>query len=1757
MRKLFTLLIFTLFWAGSSWGQNVFFEGFETGNTDQTVISDWTQVSVAGTASWLANNTLTTYNRTPRTGSWNAFLQYGNTDWMFKSVSLTAGTIYELTFYARQDVTTGCNILASYGTEASVAGMTNSIIPSTAVSNGNYQLFSGAFSPAVTGTFFIGIRADLTFSPYYVSIDDISLNEVLPAAPNCANIVSPADAATNVLPTATLNWSSGGGLPTGYNLYFGAGSLPGTFTDLGNVTTYDPSPDMAYSTTYYWKVVPYNANGDATGCATWSFTTMADPTITTFPYSQGFEDATFPPPGWTEARTPASSYGWATFATGYTGKCVRFDSYLNASANISTLVTPPINLSSLATARLKFMFKNPTGGDFSVLLSTDGGVTYPNTIWSGLTGQTDWVEKIADITAYIGSDVKIAFKGISNYGSGDAYIYLDDVTIEEIPNAPVFAITPASKDFGTVGVGESLSQVFTISNTGVGTLVINPAISISGTNADQFILTDGNTYPLNLTTGQTATVSVAFMPTSEGVKNANLIIVDNLGAKTSNSVPLTGTGFERPAGSTCGNPYPVTLPLVDFAGDTDGMGDDYSSTWVTPTNSYLGGDDMVFEFTLAAPSFLSGSISTTLTYPGLIITQDCPDLLAPAAVLASATASGSFASFSDVLLPAGTYFAIVSSWPTPQTIDFTLNLSAVEAEFGTLRGEVSDCYSTALLEGVSVTAGSLSTTTDIDGYYTFQNVPVGTYDIVTSLSGYVNKTTSGVGVLNGQTTNQNICMNQYLAPPVNLQASVTNQDVHLTWNAPGDLPDTEELIYDNDIITGAYSYEGATMAIHMSPQGPCKILTLKYYTTIQSGDNTFNAEVYNWDEIASTPGTTLLYEVGATAIDGNWMEIDISSQNITVSGDFVVGFGSLNATTFLGFDANLDNGRIWDYDGAEWTEWIEAYLIRAVVEYGDGSRQLLTATPSFNSKHAPITNLMSKHEILNGKIAANMQLTPSNVTGIQFDKSNKHSLVAPINNKANRFTNSTNQFIEITDNGRSPLSSLTGYNVYRDGTEIIHNIAPLLYNDLNLPAGIYSYTVTAQYLEGESEPAGPVLAEVITCPAPIDLTVNVTTNSAVLSWTPQGSATTWDVEWGETGFIPGTGTMLNVSNPTTTITSLTSGGQYDFYVRSYCSSTDQSYWVGPKTFRTHFFECPVGSTAELENCGDDTNGGCNMDVPAFGSISLGETICGTSWQNGGFRDTDWFEFTLTATTVVTLTGTGDFDIVVGFIASPCPATAFIDYGSALAGATASVTTQLDAGTYYAFVGAAAGTFYCGEGDRYQVTLTGTTCLDIPTALGAANITQTSADLSWTSAGSKWNIEYGISGFTHGNGTTVSGLTSPAYSPYDLVASESYTFYVQTDCGSEVGAWSAPYTFSTACDPIGLPWVENFDGVTIPTLPSCWLKENGDWATTNNASSTYDADARSGTQFLRESYGATNEYVWTPGFTLTAGQAYDFSFWWAGDGYDEWDGDVFVNGSQSSIGATQLGAPFVDFATETTKTYEQVTRTFTPATSGIYYFAIRVNATFGPWYLSFDDFSLMESAATKTLNLSGVRLESLFVEGTGGMMNQAYNEIGPEYAAPTADVITVELHDASNYATILRTYPGVLLSQTGTASVSGIDIPDGSYSITIKHRNSIEVTSALPVDFSGGLISYAFDTDVSCFGSNLKLIDGFYCIYAGDVNQDGQVENADASDIGNGVDTFAKGYLTIDVDGDGQLGNSDYTMYENNANNFVKKIIPIP
>jgi len=235
----------------------------------------------------------------------------------------------------------------------------------------------------------------------------------------------------------------------------------------------------------------------------------------------------------------------------------------------------------------------------------------------------------------------------------------------------------------------------------------------------------------------------------------------------------------------------------------------------------------------------------------------------------------------------------------------------------------------------------------------------------------------------------------------------------------------------------------------------------------------------------------------------------------------------------------------------------------------------------------------------------------------------------------------------------------------------------------------------------------------------------------------------------------------------------------------------------------------------------------------------------------------------------------------------------------------------------------------------------------------------------------------------------------------LTPDTEYEFYVQADCGNgEVSSFTGPKVFKTLCDSYStFPWNESFEKVTIPALPSCWYKSaTSKWVVTNNYNNPYDADARTGFKFLRIRYDCTNDYVWTRAFSMEAGISYEFSFWWAGDGYSGWTGDVFMNTSQDPAGAVKIGNTFVTPDIVTDKVYRPFKYNFVPDESGDYYFAIRVSSTNVPLYLCFDDFTVKFSPsciAPSDFTVGSITTNSALLGWTPGGSETMWNiEYGP-------------------------------------------------------------------------------------------------------------------------------------------------------------------
>jgi gliding motility-associated-like protein len=146
----------------------------------------------------------------------------------------------------------------------------------------------------------------------------------------------------------------------------------------------------------------------------------------------------------------------------------------------------------------------------------------------------------------------------------------------------------------------------------------------------------------------------------------------------------------------------------------------------------------------------------------------------------------------------------------------------------------------------------------------------------------------------------------------------------------------------------------------------------------------------------------------------------------------------------------------------------------------------------------------------------------------------------------------------------------------------------------------------------------------ITCPQPTNLSVS---NQGVLSWTPGGTETQWEVfvQPVGNGTLPQSGIIVNSPNytPIASNFSMSSSSTYEYFVRAICSTTNKSYWSGPKVFIRND-EATTSVTLPINSNNQCTVSG--KDVSFIGATaSVNPTTC--AGNNGGDV---WFDFVATS-----------------------------------------------------------------------------------------------------------------------------------------------------------------------------------------------------------------------------------------------------------------------------------------------------------------------------------------------------------------------------------------------------------------------------------------------------------------------------------------------------------------------------------------------
>lgn len=344
----------------------------------------------------------------------------------------------------------------------------------------------------------------------------------------------------------------------------------------------------------------------------------------------------------------------------------------------------------------------------------------------------------------------------------------------------------------------------------------------------------------------------------------------------------------------------------------------------------------------------------------------------------------------------------------------------------------------------------------------------------------------------------------------------------------------------------------------------------------------------------------------------------------------------------------------------------------------------------------------------------------------------------------------------------------------------------------------------------------PVVSTQITtvepCPAAFEVNLAYADSYDIgFSWDSYNIGQTFAIEYGVTGFQPGTGTVIQGTlkdNNDMIVSGLTPETTYDMYITENCANGETST-AGPFSATT---TVAVSAPAN-DACANAVLVTAGTTTPnAYPGTNLGATgedkpaIC--SFDGGVFSKGVWYKYSSTNTTPVNFnlcTGASNFDTQMEIYTGTCQALTCLkgedDDGECLSN-DPNITVAPQAGTdYFIYISGDNGEkgnfeLHVQEDPSYAPCVT-------PTGAAVNNVTHNSAGLSWTSAnaGSWYAAVIGYAGF---NPYTEQGVVdtdgilaeSNSITLYGLNAETNYDLYLYEECTNGEYSLTGPLSFIT-------------------------------------------------------------------------------------------------------------------------------------------------------------------------------------------------------------------------------------------------------------------------------------------------------------------------------------------------------------------------
>jgi len=307
-----------------------------------------------------------------------------------------------------------------------------------------------------------------------------------------------------------------------------------------------------------------------------------------------------------------------------------------------------------------------------------------------------------------------------------------------------------------------------------------------------------------------------------------------------------------------------------------------------------------------------------------------------------------------------------------------------------------------------------------------------------------------------------------------------------------------------------------------------------------------------------TPSTAYTWYVAALCDDG-------SSMNSDVTGSFTTGCAAYTVPFSQDFQASNSTPQCWN----QYTGWANNVFA------GGGLTSTGSAWNFWNSHAFGYTH--ARVNICNSNCNKWLVTPPIDLTGLSiptltFDLAltlyNSDASIVIENQPDDKF-----MVIISTDGGLTwSASDATIWSNDGNGDYVFDQISTAG-QEISIPLTNYVDQTVRIAFYGESTIANGdndlhidnvTIVNNTSCVNPSDLSATAVTSSSVtLSWTENGNATLWNIEYGPIGYQQGSSTATQIqatSNPFT-INNLTIGA-CDFYVQADCGDA-QSLWLGP------------------------------------------------------------------------------------------------------------------------------------------------------------------------------------------------------------------------------------------------------------------------------------------------------------------------------------------------------------------------------------------------------------------------------------------------------------------------------------------------------------------------------------------------------------------------------------------------------------------